>query len=585
MPNNLKNLNVGTKVLALVGFCLLALVSLSGLAIFQMAKIGKEIAMVAEVDIPLTNAITNITVHQLEQTIHYERAIRFGEFMANNADAAEGFAKDVKAFKKLAAKVDEEIKQGEALAAEALAHARTANEAKEFAHAHDVLKKIDAEHAEFDKHALEAFAQLKEGRLEEAHKLEKDIEKAEMQLAHELESLLVQISNFTSTATATVDEHEKATIQMMIWISLGVAIVAAAMAWMMTKAAIIRPLQELINSLTALTSGNTAIEIDVSADDEIGKVAQALEIFRAKLIENKELETKAEAQKLAAEQERMEAMRALADALENSVGETTQIVTSASTELQAAAQTMSSTVEETNAQVSSVSTAAEQATANVATVAGATEQLSATIKEITTQVAHSAQITEKAVDEANQTMMTTQGMAQMANKIGSVVNLINDIAEQTNLLALNATIEAARAGENGRGFAVVASEVKSLAAQTANATQEISAHIAEMQTATGATTKAIENINTTISEVNSIAAGIAAAVEEQGAATADIARNIQEAATGTEQVSASMSAVSQAAGDAGEAASQVVDTASELSRQADGLQNQVHRFLAEIRAA
>ena len=192
---------------------------------------------------------------------------------------------------------------------------------------------------------------------------------------------------------------------------------------------------------------------------------------------------------------------------------------------------------------------------------------------------------QNAVDRAQSTNEKVQGLSVAAQKIGEVVELINDIASQTNLLALNATIEAARAGEAGKGFAVVATEVKSLADQTAKATDEIGGQITEIQSATNEAVDAIGSISEVISEISEISSSISAAVEEQGASTREISSNVQQAAAGTQEVSSNMSGVTQAAGETGSAASQVNSAAVELSTQAATLKNSVDDFLQTVRAA
>ena len=219
------------------------------------------------------------------------------------------------------------------------------------------------------------------------------------------------------------------------------------------------------------------------------------------------------------------------------------------------------------------------------TVAAAAEQLTASIGEINRQVVQAARVSESAVADARRTDGVVRALADGARKINDVVGLITSIASQTNLLALNATIEAARAGEAGRGFAVVASEVKSLAQQTAKATEEIEVQIGEVQAATNEAVGSIRNIVTVIEEVGAIAAAIAAAVEEQGAATAEIARNVQETAASTDTVSTNISGVSRAANDTGAAASQVLSAAGHLSLQAEQLALEGTRFVGEGRAA
>ena len=218
-------------------------------------------------------------------------------------------------------------------------------------------------------------------------------------------------------------------------------------------------------------------------------------------------------------------------------------------------------------------------------VAAAAEELSASIGEISRQVSQSSEITGQAVVDARRTDAIVRALAEGAERIGHVVGLIISIAGQTNLLALNATIEAARAGDAGKGFAVVASEVKSLAQQTAKATEEIGTQVGQIQSATKEAVEAIRVITGTIEEVSSIAVSIAAAVEEQGAATAEIARSVQQTAQSARDVTVNIGDVSQAATNTGTAADQVLDAATDLSRQAERLTSEVDGFITEVRAA
>ncbi len=271
--------------------------------------------------------------------------------------------------------------------------------------------------------------------------------------------------------------------------------------------------------------------------------------------------------------------------LADEVNQVVDSVASGTTQLEASAQAMSSTAEQTNSQAAAVAAASEQTSANVQTVSTAAEELSSSIREIGRQVTNAAKTASEAVSQANRTNSTVQGLADAAQKIGAVVELINGIASQTNLLALNATIEAARAGDAGKGFAVVASEVKSLANQTAKATEEIASQITAMQSVTQEAVDAIREIGVAVSGISEIATTIASAVEEQEAATQEIARNVQQAAAGTQEVSSNIVGVTQAANQTGAAAGQVLSVSGELSRQAQALRAKIEKFIADSKAA
>ena len=319
--------------------------------------------------------------------------------------------------------------------------------------------------------------------------------------------------------------------------------------------------------------------------DEIGRMAETLEVLRQTAITARSLEAEQVASKQQAEHDKRQALVALADRFDASVGRLVGLMASGSTELETTAKSMSGTAERTNQRAAVVGSAATEASTRVQTVAAAAEELSSSITEISRQVAQSAAITSRAVETARHTDTTVRALADGAQQIEHVAELISSIAEQTNLLALNATIEAARAGEAGRGFAVVAAEVKSLASQTAEATKEIGTRIAQIQGATKEAVEAIQGITATIEEVSTIATTIGSAIEEQGAATAEIARNVTQTAQATKDVTSNIGAVSTAANETGAAAGLVLSAASNLSKQAEQLSGEVNTFLAGVRAA
>jgi len=388
-------------------------------------------------------------------------------------------------------------------------------------------------------------------------------------------------------AARAVAEGEALYSSARLWIffSLSLAALLCVLATVMAVSRISRPIVRMTAAMTKLASHDLATEITgVGRKDEIGEMAEAVQVFKDSMMNADRLaaEQKAEEE---AKARRQQAIEGFIHAFEKSVSLSVGVLASASTELQNTAQSMAGTAEETSRQSTTVSAAAEQATANVQTVASAAEELSASIAEITRRVTESAQIAADAVRDAEHTNGQVQVLVEAANKIGEVVTLIQSIASQTNLLALNATIEAARAGEAGKGFAVVASEVKSLANQTAKATDEIGAQIKSIQDATSSSVRAIDGISQTINRMNEIATAIAAAVEQQGAATKEIASNIQHVSVGTTEVSSNIAGVSQAANHTGAAASQVLSAASELAKQGETLRREVDTFLGNIRAA
>ncbi|OUR77784.1 hypothetical protein A9Q83_09710 [Alphaproteobacteria bacterium 46_93_T64] len=392
-------------------------------------------------------------------------------------------------------------------------------------------------------------------------------------------------------------------------IVLGLALVSGTLSGIL----FVRPINRLTTVMSSLADGDKSVEVPLlDRKDEMGAMASAVQIFKTNALEidrmqeedenrrteegaakerrDKEKQVRAierkeeeERQQEAAESAKNAEMLELAMGFENGIKSVVENVTNSSSQMQETAVFMQKTATTAQEQSDLVAQASDRSSGNVQTVAASAEELTGSISEISNLITRSANIATRAVDEAAKTDERMKELSKAAERIGEIVSLINDIAGQTNLLALNATIESARAGEAGKGFAVVASEVKSLAGQTAKATEDISAQVAGLQNASSVTSDAIVEIGNTIAEINEIGTSIADAMEEQRSATNEISKNAQRVAQESDDVSSNITKVRKATGDTGGAADQVLDAAQDLSGQAEKLNEQVDLFLNNIR--
>jgi methyl-accepting chemotaxis protein len=394
--------------------------------------------------------------------------------------------------------------------------------------------------------------------------------------------LLSDQQRLESESDATI----RATERLIVMLATGSFLLGTAWAFVLGKG-ISRPMTTMCRAMRELANGNFDVVLPgLGRKDELGEMAAAVEEFKLRAIAKAERDAAAQdAQNRANSAARRTELIRFADEFETAVGAIVSNVSASAVQLETAAGTLTRTAETTQSLSSQVASTSEVASTSIQSVASATEELSASVNEIGRRVRESSQIAEAAVLQAQQTDARIGKLSRAAQQIGDVVKLITAIAEQTNLLALNATIEAARAGEAGRGFAVVASEVKSLASQTAKATDEISSHISGMQGATQESVAAIKEIGGTIAQISTIASTIAGAVEQQSSATQEIARSVQNVAQGTHEAAANIVQVNRGATETGSASAGVLNSARTLSAESKRLREELGRFMSNIRAA
>ncbi len=380
--------------------------------------------------------------------------------------------------------------------------------------------------------------------------------------------------------------HGATLSRLMVLGATSIGLLLLGMILLVTRS-VTGPLSAMVHDMGRLAAGDLSLVLPgLGRSDEIGAMAEAVERFKIKAIERARGEAERdEASKRAAAAERKIELNKLADGFEGAVSNMVTAVASLSNELEQAANTLTNNADSTRNLSTAVANASGEASLNVQSVAQATQELTISVSEISDRAHESNRIAGEAVRQAEKTDDRIAALWKAASRIGNVVKLITDIAEQTNLLALNATIEAARAGDAGKGFAVVASEVKTLATQTAKATEDIRSLIAEMQAATGESVNAIKEIGSTISRISEIAIAIATAVEQQSAATGEIARNVDHAAQSTARVANNIDDVNRGASETGSASMQVLTTARQLSDEGAKFKLTVEKFLQTVRAA
>ncbi len=584
IAKKLSDMKISWKMYGIVASTLFFAICVSGYGIYQISNLASEMETIAEEDMPITQALTKITLHQLEQAVLFERGLAIGAELSADAGQLPHFKEVEHEFASLGHRVAKELTDVEALLKKAIAMAHSDKAQEEFKHLRKIMLKIDAEHEDYEQLAEQTLLLIERGELLHPGDVIAKIEAKQDQIDQELESALKEIQDFTAASMLAAEHHAQAGTLWMIILTIAMVIGSSVASFFLVRS-VSGPIEAMTGVMGELAGGDLEAVIQgAERGDEIGAMATAVQVFKDNAIARVQLEAQ-QAKDLERRQQRAQRIEELNGAFEQSVNSILETVSVAVDQVRTSADAMSSTAEQTTAQSNTVAAAAEEMSSNVQTVAAAAQELNSSVEEIGRQITQSTQITTKAVERARTTDIQVQNLVESAQRISDVVGLITDIAEQTNLLALNATIEAARAGDAGKGFAVVASEVKNLATQTAKATEEIVGQIAGIQTATTEAAASIREIGETISQINEISSAVAAAVEEQHAATGEIARNVEEAAAGTSDVTVNITEVSKAANDTRTMSSQVVDAASEMSNQTDALRRDVDHYLSDVKAA
>jgi methyl-accepting chemotaxis protein len=519
MKKILNNMSLKTKLLCFSAILLALLIASSGYAIFTMNSIGDELASIAEEDIPLTQKVSLITAHQLEQAVQFERALHYGAVLNTEDTALSHFRESIKAFDEGTEGIEAELHEAEQLAEEAANHS-SGDAQQEFFTVNAALKTIESTHKEFVKHAQDVFIAFTEGNAHQAEEIAETVEREEDKLDQSLQSLLIEISQFTEVSARRAEAHEKSAVVALAILVLTSIIFGVVFSHLFSKFIVMALRQAAVTA-----SGDLSHDIEVESNDEIGELLTAINGMRRQLLDVLSDITETTAQLSTASEEMSAITKETGDTIHTQLSETEQVAT--------AMNEMTATVQEVAVNINHTANAANEAYEQ-------TQQGSQVVQRAINQI-------NKLAEQVESSSQTINDLEQHSESINTVLEVIKGIADQTNLLALNAAIEAARAGDQGRGFAVVADEVRTLAGRTRKSTDEINEMIEKLQSGSRQavevmrqsrdeaksaveyatqTGTALGTITQAVEKINDMSTQIASAAEEQGSVAEEINRNI-----------------------------------------------------------
>ncbi|MCP3940394.1 MAG: HAMP domain-containing protein [Desulfobacteraceae bacterium] len=553
----MKNIKIGTKIIAGFALLLVLMVVSSGFGILKMSHIGEELKAIAEEDIPLTKVITETTIDQLEQAIWFGRAVRMAEWIKHlkfhhpdPEDVKHGVLPEVvqmlenaiSHFDEYSKKVVKFIEAGQKIAEHGQTEAYSKEINAEFKMVAEQFKTIKIHHEEYDHQAHKVFELLREAKTVEATELAEQVESKEEALDHELEKFLEHIESFTMAAAFKAEKDEQVALAGMVTLTAVALVLGIVLAWFLSRS-ITGPIRTAVDRLKDIAQGEGDLtqRLELVSKDELGTLAKWFNLFVEKI--------QIVIVDIAKNSENLSSSSSQLTIISEEMSEGTK-------KLYEKSNTVATAAEEMSTNMSSVSAATEESSTNITMVSAATEQMNSTIAEIAQNAERTQSTSSQAVGRIQQAGKNIENLSESAKEIGLVVDTIDDISNQTNLLALNATIEAARAGEAGKGFAIVANEIKDLATQTADATKGIKERIESIQKSTQETVHEIEEIDTAMNSLNEMINTVAAAVEEQATTTKDISANVGQAAQGIQEVTEN---VAQSSGVASDIAKDIAD--------------------------